>query len=355
MVSVVVLGMSRFGRLEQAPDLVVEQAEGTAQWQPSRLLRVAAPLSFASASVAGIAAFGFPTSADRLLLWLTIGMISWSLFDRQRARRLALEWLPFLALVLAYDLLRGRADHVFTEAHALPQIWISEHLGHGTVPVVWLQQQLWHGAADLRWYDYASFAVYVSHFLVTPLLAGLLWLRAPHLFRRYAAMVLTLAFLGLTTYALFPAVPPWLASSDHLLPPVARIIPDVSTHIGFLDYGAVFEQGNRYVNDIAAVPSLHAAYALLAALVLASVTRRRLARAALMLYPLAMGFALLYTGEHYTVDIVLGWLYALTVFRLISHLAERRRSDEGSVDSRSGRSPSARWPTPRSRTLIERK
>lgn len=325
---------------------MVEQAEGTAEWQPSRLLRVAAPLSFASASVVGIAQFGFPTSADRLLLWLTFGMISWSLFDRQRARRLALEWLPFLVLVFAYDLLRGRADHVFAGAHALPQIWISERLGHGTVPVVWLQQHLWHGAADLRWYDYASFAVYVSHFLVTPLLAGLLWLRAPHLFRRYAAMVLTLAFLGVTTYALFPAVPPWLASSDHLLPPVARIIPGVSAHFGFLDYGALFEQGSRYVNDVAAVPSLHAAYALLAALVLASLTRGRLARAALMLYPLSMGFALLYTGEHYTIDIVAGWLYALAVFRLVSHFATRRRTDEGSVNSRSGRSPSARWPTP---------
>jgi membrane-associated phospholipid phosphatase len=333
---------------------VVEQAQGTAEWQPSRLLRVAAPLSFASASVVGIAQFRFPASADRLLLWLSLGMISWSLFDRQRARRLALEWLPFVALILAYDLLRGRADHLFG-AHALPQIWISEHLGHGTVPVVWLQQHLWHGATDLRWYDYACFAVYLSHFLVTPLLAGLIWLRAPHLFRRYGAMVLTLAFLGVTTYTLFPGVPPWLASNDHLLPPVARIIPAVSTHIGFLDYGAVFEQGNRYVNEVAAVPSLHAAYALLAALVLASLTRRRLARAALMLYPLAMGFALLYTGEHYTIDIVLGWLYALAVFRLVSHFAVRRRTDEGSVDSRSGRRPSARWPAPRSRTLFVRR
>jgi hypothetical protein len=196
---------SDYKRHSVDPNLVVEQAHGPAQWQPSRLLRHAAPLSFASSSAAGIARSGFPTSADRLLLWLTFGMISWSLFDRQRARRLALEWLPFLALVLAYDLLRGRADHVFTGAHALPQIWISERLGHGTVPVVWLQHHLWHGAADLRWYDYACFAVYVSHFLVTPLLAGLLWLKAPHLFRRYAAMVLTLAFLGVITYALFPA------------------------------------------------------------------------------------------------------------------------------------------------------
>jgi hypothetical protein len=61
----------------------------------------------------------------------------------------------------------------------------------------------------------------------------------------------------------------------------------------------LFSEGQASVNLVAAVPSLHAAYALLAALILASQTRRRLARAALMLYPIAMGFALLYTGEHY--------------------------------------------------------
>jgi len=51
--------------------------------------------------------------------------------------------------------------------------------------------------------------------------------------------------------------------------------------------------------------------------------RRRLARAALMLYPITMGFAPLSTGERYTIDSVLGWLYAYTVFRVISHLSTR--------------------------------
>src|SRR4051812_1144456 len=149
------------------------------QWQPSRLLVLAAPLSVSAASVAGVARFGFPTSADRTLVWLTLAMFSCSMFDRRRAHRLVLEWLPFVALVLTYDVLRGRADHLLARAHVLPQIWFGERIGEGTVPVVWLQQQLWHGARDLRWYDYACFAVYASHFLVTPLLAGVFWLRAP--------------------------------------------------------------------------------------------------------------------------------------------------------------------------------
>ena len=45
-------------------------------------------------------------------------------------------------------------------------------------------------------------------------------------------------------------------------------------------------------------------------------------------YPWAMAFALVYTAEHYFVDILLGWIYALVAFwavsRLTELLAERR-------------------------------
>jgi hypothetical protein len=153
------------------------------------------------------------------------------------------------------------------------------------VPVVWLQRHLWHGGAHLRWYDYASFAVYVSHFFLTPLIAATLWLWAPRLFRRYVAMVMTLALLGLATYASFPAVPPWLASRDHFLPPIARIAPVVAAHVPGFNYGALFETSARSANDVAAIPSLHAGYAMLAALFLSAAAKRRSVRLALLLYP----------------------------------------------------------------------
>jgi membrane-associated phospholipid phosphatase len=41
------------------------------------------------------------------------------------------------------------------------------------------------------------------------------------------------------------------------------------------------------------------------------------ARALLLLYPLAMGFTLVYTGEHYIFDVVLGWVYAVGVYALV--------------------------------------
>ncbi len=68
----------------------------------------------------------------------------------------------------------------------------------------------------------------------------------------------------------------------------------------------------QFVNKVAAVPSLHAATALLIALFFWSRTTRW--RWLLVLYPLAMGASLVYLGEHYASDVLLGWLYAVVVF-----------------------------------------
>ena len=136
----------------------------------------------------------------------------------------------------------------------------------GTVPTVFLQEHLWHGALDLRWWDYAAWGVYVSYFLATYLLAGFLWFVARDRFRRYVAAVSLLALMGFATYALFPAAPPWMASSLGELEPTTRTIGIVAGQLPWLDFSTLFERGAEYANPVAAVPSLHAAYTLLFAI-----------------------------------------------------------------------------------------
>ena len=58
------------------------------------------------------------------------------------------------------------------------------------------------------------------------------------------------------------------------------------------------------------MPSLHAAFSLLVAVTLWP-RKHKWLRPIVALYPLAMGFSLVYTGEHYVSDILLGWLYTI--------------------------------------------
>jgi len=288
------------------------------------LLRVAAVVAYLAALAIACVVRGIPTSRDALFLWIVLGLLAASVNDvRGWFRGVVFDWLPLAAVLFAYDFLRGSADGVFA-AHVRPQLRADELLFGGHVPTVWLQQHLWDGPASIDWLDYAAWGVYLTHFFATLTVAAALWLLARPLFRPYAAMVALLAAAGFATYALFPAVPPWLASEQGELPPTQRIVRFVSADAPINFFGAVWEHGARYANDVAAVPSLHAAYALLIALFFWSRTGLRV-RAALLAYPLAMGLSLVYTAEHYVSDVLLGWLYAAGAFAAVTLVARRHR------------------------------
>ena len=51
----------------------------------------------------------------------------------------------------------------------------------------------------------------------------------------------------------------------------------------------------------------------------------RWARVLLVLYPLAMMFALVYSAEHYVIDCLVGWLYAAIAYAAVQLYASRAR------------------------------
>jgi membrane-associated phospholipid phosphatase len=253
-----------------------------------------------------------------------VGLLAASAYDvRGWFRGIVFDWLPLATVLFAYDFVRGSADELLT-AHVRPQLRADELLFGGEVPTVWLQQRLWDGTASIDWLDYAVWLVYLTHFFGTLSVAAGLWLFARPLFRPYAAMVAVLAAAGIATYALFPAAPPWLASETGELAPTDRIVRYVSADAPISFFGALWEHGALYANDVAAVPSLHAAYALLIALFFWS-RGGLLLRVALAGYTLAMGFSLVYTAEHYVSDVLLGWLYAAAAFAAVTLVVRRRR------------------------------
>ncbi len=243
---------------------------------------------------------------------------------RRVAIGFALDWLPFAAMLALYDLIRGYADGLWLPAHAWPQIEFDRVFGLGSVPTVWLQRHLWHGGAHLRWYDYGAWSVYLSYFFVPTLVLAVLWLRSRESFRQLATMVVGLSFAGCATYVLYPAVPPWLAAQEGLIPPVHHLFSVISGHMPWVSFKPLWKKGTRYDNPVAAVPSLHAAFTMLIAVFLRARSRSRF-RELLWLYPLAMAFALVYSGEHYVFDIVLGWSYALVIYGLATRRAPRER------------------------------
>lgn len=231
--------------------------------------------------------------------------------------QLLISWSPLSLIVVAYGVAGwisaplGMGDgadtnRVGAHLHVLAPAMLDERL-FGAVPSVWLQARALR--PDPQWYDAVAALVYVTHFVAIPLVTALAWFRMRRRFARWVTAVLTMSVLGVTGYVVYPAAPPWLAAQRGDIGPVERV-----SHTGWswlnLDWaGRLTEAGQEGSNPIAAMPSLHAGAAMLVVLFLWPVVSRWV-RVVLSVYVVTMAVVLVYTGEHYVVDVVAGWALA---------------------------------------------
>ncbi len=291
---------------------------------------------FAVAFVLFTIFLGLPYSEDEILLWLTAALFVASLGDPGQWRRgLVRDWLPLYIVLAVYALLRGYASHVLWGPFWHAQVDFDSFIGGGQPPTVTLQRWLYH-PGDLHVWDYLAWLTYMSHFFTSFIVAGVLWKRNHARFRRFVALFVGLTFIGYVTYVLYPALPPWLASQTGHIAHITRIIPVVWNHVGVHGAAALFTGGNRFDNNIAAMPSLHAAYPMLLLLFFWKRARTPL-RIVLVTYVLAMAFTLVYAGEHFVLDEVVGWTYAMVTYFVGSRLLDkwgvwgRKRREERSL------------------------
>ncbi len=247
------------------------------------------------------------------------------------------DWLPIALLLVLYNVSRSFADDLFAP-HVTPLIdadvamfgWFTG----GQIPTIWLQDHLYEKGV-VPWWLAAVTLVYASHFLAVPTIAVILWLRARAPWARFMRRWFTLSLAGLITYFLYPAAPPWWAWKEaHALDhPVERFSTIGWNVIGLHSAGnALNALQVEQANPVAAMPSLHTAFAMMAVAFFLPNVRKRW-WPLLLTYPLAMTFTLVYTGEHYVIDVLVGWLYVAATFLFVG-LIERWWYRRKSMDER---------------------
>ena len=227
------------------------------------------------------------------------------------------SWAPFLLALYLYDFARSVGFRLGRPVAITPQISIDRFLGWGRLPTERLQSALYH--PQISWYDVGVSVIYQSHFIVPYVAAGLLWRNRP-VWRWYAASFVAITFSACCVFAFWGTAPPWYAASNHKIQwyrlklPSERFWPRELAGRGWGRVGLHFasrliEKGQQTVNPFAAIPSLHSAEALLVVLIVWKLIPHaaRWIRPLLLLYPLAMAFALVYSGEHYLIDVFVGW------------------------------------------------
>ena len=130
--------------------------------------------------------------------------------------------------------------------------------------------------------------------------------------------MLILSFAAALTFLLFPAAPPWAAGKTLLTPTVTKIDDSTWTSVSTSFSLSKIIATNPY----AAIPSLHAGYAMLCFLFVAALVWRRRWRWYVIvpaaIYPLALSFARVYSGDHYVIDLIAGYAYAVGAFLAVN-------------------------------------
>jgi PAP2 superfamily len=222
------------------------------------------------------------------------------------------DWSPFILLLLCYIALTGVIGGVVTRVHLQTPIDADRLIGFGHLPTLVLQAHFWHPDAP-RWYDYAAVMLYPMHFIAPLVLAFVLWQWRGGLYWRFVASYLLLCYSAFATYLLYPAAPPWWASDQRRIPTVTRLLSQVP--FGRAGTPVLLAERFFQTNPVAAMPSLHAAAPVLVWLVSWRVWPRW--GWMVVVYPLAMALAVVYLGEHYVIDVLVGWVYAFVAFAAI--------------------------------------
>lgn len=210
-------------------------------------------------------------------------------------------WFGFLAL---YQLARGVADHDTAKAFANGLRVINLERNANALFELTFQRAA-HSSDALSWF--ASFTYWNSEFTVVGLALLWVYLRRHDSFARFRNAILLANAIGLVGYVLLPTAPPRMFGGLGFV--------DTLAQFGGLNHGSgLIELAS---NPYAAMPSLHAADALIVGLALALATRRTIVRVLWALWPGWVWFCVIATGNHFWLDVVAGIVVALAALAVL--------------------------------------
>jgi PAP2 superfamily protein len=156
---------------------------------------------------------------------------------------------------------------------------------------------------------------FVGHFLLTGVFFLWLYHRSREGFRSFRDGFLAATAMALVIHWLYPTAPPRLAGVG---------LEDTLLMFSGIDIGS--PSSSALSNPVAAVPSLHAAYALGVGIGVVRYARSHLVRLAGAIYPPLVVLTIVVTGNHFLLDALAGMLVLGAGFLVVRSL--RRRHPE---------------------------
>ncbi|HEX3562930.1 MAG TPA: phosphatase PAP2 family protein [Solirubrobacterales bacterium] len=230
---------------------------------------------------------------------------------RTKLRDAGMYALQMWMFVMGHELPYDDPERAESRLRVGYPIQVDRVLGGGELPNVRLQRAL-AGLGKGNIVDRFLSWVHWSWFFEPHSALAYILARDQEQFARSARQMSAVYDVGCIVYAAVPTAPPWWASEEgHTDAKVRRIMVEVGEEEWGKAWPVLYDAlgGNPW----AAMPSLHFATSLMAALLLTELDPR--AGAAGWVYAGTLGFALVYLGEHYVVDLLAGAALVIAIRR----------------------------------------
>lgn len=222
---------------------------------------------------------------------------------RSKKRDVALFALQMWAFTVVHEMPYDDPDRLRARLRTRYPIASDRAIGGGTLPNVRLQRalsRLPRGGLVDRFLTWTHWLWFIEPYLALTLIL----VRDNERFPRAARQMAAVFDLGCAVYFAVPTAPPWWASEQKLTD--GEEVRRIMVEVGEPTWGDAWEPMYEALggNPWAAMPSLHFATSVCAALSLSEAGR---AEGALGWgYALTLGFGLVYLGEHYVTDLLAG-------------------------------------------------
>ncbi|MEP7202672.1 MAG: phosphatase PAP2 family protein [Ilumatobacteraceae bacterium] len=224
--------------------------------------------------------------------------------------RLAFDVSFYCAMWYAYETTRGAADGKIFGIKFPLQVDsvrnIDRVMFFGNDPNTVLQSHFWE--SSIRWYDKVASTTYMTHFFLAPIVMGALWATNHRQFRRFLKRFATVLGVGCLMFIVMPTAPPWMAAKNyHIIDPIVRNSSRGFSAMGFKAFTHGWQNSLDWGNAVAAMPSLHASFALIVPAFFLPWLKPLWLKAVVLVFPVVMLASLVYLGEHWVIDGLIGW------------------------------------------------
>jgi membrane-associated phospholipid phosphatase len=329
----------------EAPTFVDPSTRPLARWQlravvpddEFRVVRLALMFEFLFVYLWWLRVMGLPI--DRISVAISVGIFLLCAFVGKPWRTwgiLLLDCAFYCVMWLAYEKTRGAADDgvsVFGLFRIPKQLQvesvrnIDRALFFGHDPNAVLQEHFW--SRTIRWYDVVASTTYMTHFVLPIVAMAVLWAISHRQWVRFMKRFSTLLAVACLLFVIFPTVPPWMATSPkfpyQLFDNLHRDAGRGFRHLGFYGFTNDYKIQLSNGNGVAAMPSLHASFALIVPAFFLPWIRPKWLKGLVLIFPVMMLTSLVYLGEHWVIDGLVGWTITGGAFLFWNRMERRTR------------------------------